>query len=117
MNRLHKSFTTGLLFILILVPFVWAEDTITAQQATSFVGQTKTVCGTAVSTFYSRKSNSQPTFINIDKPYPNQIFTAVIWGSDRPKFQAPPEDLYGKKDICVTGTIKTYKGVHACPVK
>jgi len=52
----------------------------------------------------------QPTFINLDKPYPNQIFTIVIFGSDRPKF-GNPEQRYSGKQVCVTGTIKTFKVV------
>jgi micrococcal nuclease len=46
----------------------------------------------------------------LDKPYPNQIFTVLIWGSDRNKFKEAPEDMYNSKMICVTGLIKDYKG-------
>jgi len=44
----------------------------------------------------------------LDKPYPNHIFTAVIWIEDRPKFGQPEAELKGKK-ICVTGTIEEYQ--------
>ncbi len=47
---------------------------------------------------------------NLDQPYPDQIFTALIWGSDRPKFGAP-EDTYRGKSVCVTGKIKKYRGM------
>jgi hypothetical protein len=49
------------------------------------------------------------TFLNLDKSYPNQIFTAVIFGSDRPKFSTPETTLQGKR-VCVTGTIQLYRG-------
>jgi len=52
----------------------------------------------------------QPTFLNLDKPYPNHVFTAVIWGADRSSFGYAPETLSGKK-VCVSGEITTYKGV------
>jgi hypothetical protein len=42
-----------------------------------------------------------------DKPYPNHIFMAVIWGRDRPKF-GTPETLLGKQ-VCTTGVIKLYR--------
>ena len=38
------------------------------------------------SAHYAERSKGQPTFINLDKPYPNAPFTVLIWGSDRGKF-------------------------------
>ena len=52
----------------------------------------------------------RPTFLNFDQPYPNQVFTLLIWGSDRSKF-GDPETSYRGKRICVTGKISDYKGV------
>jgi micrococcal nuclease len=54
-------------------------------------------------------SKGQPTFINLDEPYPKQIFTAVIWGSDRSKFGQPETELKDKR-ICVTGLIEQHRG-------
>lgn len=84
---------------------------ITAAEAKHNVGQFKTVVGTVVSGKYLPRSKGKPTFINLDKPYPNQIFTILIWGSDRSKFKQPPESLYYGKKIAVTGMIIDYKGV------
>jgi len=33
-----------------------------------------TVCGEVASTHYAVRSRGNPTFINLDKAYPNQIF-------------------------------------------
>jgi hypothetical protein len=94
-----------------LVPIiVQAENSLTTAQAKEHMGQSATVCGDVVSTRYASKSRGNPTFINLDKPYPNQIFTVLIWGSDRPKF-GNPEEKYGSKHICVTGRITEYRGV------
>lgn len=41
--------------------------------------------------------------------YPNQVFTILIWGSDRGKFGNPERD-YSRKNICVTGAIQEYRG-------
>lgn len=49
-------------------------------------------------------------FINLDKPFPNHIFTIVIFGSDLPQFGNPQQKYSGKK-VCVTGTIKIFKDV------
>lgn len=86
-----------------------AQDSIPANDATRFIGQQKTVCGTVASAKYASRSKGKPTFLNLDKPYPRQVFTVLIWGSDRGNFDTPPEALSGK-DICVTGVIQSYKG-------
>lgn len=57
-----------------------------------------------------RTKSRQSDVHNLDKPYPDQIFTVLIWGSDRPKF-GDPEEMYRNKRICVTGKISDYKGV------
>src|SRR5262249_30473130 len=84
--------------------------TLTAAQAKDHVGEIATVCGVVASATFATRSKGQPTFLNLDKPYPEHIFTALIWGSDRPKF-GQPENTYKGKRICVTGTIKAYRGV------
>ena len=41
------------------------------------------MCGKVVSTHYAAQTKGQPTFLNLDEAYPRQIFTIVIWGSER----------------------------------
>jgi len=53
-------------------------------------------------------SKGQPTFLNLDKAYPNQTFTAVIWGSDRSKFGTLESALLGKQ-VCATGVIQLFR--------
>ena len=86
-----------------------AENTYTADQAKSHVGERATVCGVVASAHFSASGKGQPTFLNLDKPYPNQIFTVLIWSSDRSKFGTPERD-YARKNICVTGTIQEFRG-------
>jgi len=62
-----------------------------------------------VSIKYAQSSPRSPTFLNLDQPYPNQVFTAVIWGDARPKFKTAPELLQGHA-ICVNGKATVYKG-------
>ncbi|MFI5089166.1 MAG: hypothetical protein ACHP7P_03810 [Terriglobales bacterium] len=85
-------------------------STITAAEAKDHVGEHATVCGQVVSTHLAARSRGTPTFLNLDKPYPNQIFTIVIWGSDRAKF-GDPEEAFRNKHICVTGQISSFRGV------
>jgi hypothetical protein len=86
-----------------------AQNTLPAEQAHNHIGERATVCGAVASTHFATTSRGQPTFLNLDKPYPNPIFTVLIWGSNRAKFGAPERD-FAKKSICVTGTIEEYRG-------
>ena len=81
---------TVVYFFSSLLAFSTAAQTnkITAAEAKDHVGETRTVCGKVVSTHYAAKSNGEPTFLNLDEPYPKEVFTILIWGSDRAKFGA-----------------------------
>ena len=102
-------------FVILAIAVLWAglgyaQTPISAAEAKNHVGEKATVCGQVASTHYAASTRGNPTFINLDKPYPNQIFTVLIWGSDRPKF-GEPEQTFRNKHICVTGKISDYKGV------
>lgn len=111
------------LFLVLLLSFVLScnaatqTDTISADKAKNHIGETKTVKGLVVSTRYAAGSRGRPTFLNLDKPYPKQIFTIVIWGSDRSKFDEPPEIYFDGKKVLVTGKIAEYRGKPQIVVK
>jgi hypothetical protein len=107
--RTTRLLLTALIGIVLLSP-VQAQKKLTASEAKEHFGETATVCGDVVSTRYASSSKGQPTFLNLDKPYPNQIFTVVIWGNNRSKFKTPEED-YKDKKVCVTGKITAYDGL------
>lgn len=71
--------------------------------------KTGTVCGVVASAEYEADAQSQPTLLDLGKPSPNAIFTAVVYGDNRPKFGTPEASLLGKR-ICVTGQISDYQG-------
>jgi len=58
----------------------------------------------------AKNSKGEPTFLNLDGPYPKEIFTILIWGSDRGKFGTPESEYKGLR-VCVTGKITTYRRV------
>ena len=93
------------------------KDTINPTNAINYVGKVKTVCGSVANANYASRSRGGPTFINLDKPYPNQVFTILIWDSDREKFSQPPEKMYRGKNICVSGKIIVYRGVAEIIIK
>jgi hypothetical protein len=80
-------------------------------EAKNHIGERLTVCGMVMDATFASSTNGQPTFINLGKGYPDpDRFSVLIWGKYRYKFSSPPESLYLKKDICVTGLIVSYKG-------
>jgi hypothetical protein len=81
---------------------------LTAVEAKDHIGERATVCGRVASTRYAATSRGKPTFLNLDKPYPAQVFTILIWGENREKFGIP-EEKYRDKQICVAGTITEYR--------
>jgi hypothetical protein len=81
---------------------------ISAAEAIHFIGQVATVCGRVASAKYASETKGQPTFLNLDQPYPNHVFTAVIWGKDRGAFPYAPESFAGRR-ICVSGTVQLYR--------
>lgn len=88
----------------------WPDGAHTSKQAKNHVGETGTVCGIVVAAQYQPDRPGRPTFLNIDKPYPNQRFNVVIWGEQRREFplDAKPEVALLGKEICVTGEISAY---------
>jgi len=102
-----RAFTLSLL--LLANPAAAATDSVSAADAIKHVGEQARVCGVVASAKFASSSKRQPTFLNLDRPYPNHIFTAVVFGSDRAAFPYAPESLQGQK-ICVSGKIEMYKG-------
>jgi hypothetical protein len=83
--------------------------TLTPNDAASHIGQNATVCGVVASTKFDAHLRSRPTFLDFGKPYPDQLFAAVIFGTDRAKFGTPETTLQGKR-VCVSGTVRAYRG-------
>lgn len=69
---------------------------ISTEDTPKHVGETATVCGTVASAKFATGSRAQSTFLDLDKQYPNALFTAVIFESDRPKFGTPETSLRGR---------------------
>ena len=84
----------------------FCQSTIAVDSASAHVGEAVTVC----SKVYGVKSLESITFINLGAAYPNSPLTIVIRAEDRGNFPQPAETMYADKNVCVTGTIKEYKG-------
>jgi len=78
-----------------------------ACNAGNYYGKEMIVEGRVIDGF-SSKTNT--VFLNFEKAYPNQCFTAVIFNSEQYKFVQNPEDYYSNKTIRVKGEIENYQG-------
>jgi hypothetical protein len=108
MKRL-QSFVV-IAFCLLVIPSLHAQTKkIPATEAKDHIGDRATVCGKVASTHYAKSSKGEPTLLNLDEPYPKEVFTILIWGSDREKFGAA-ENEYKGLQVCVTGKITIYRG-------
>lgn len=87
-----------------------AADTLNTSDAVKHVGENATVCGIVAGVHTATSSKGSPTFVNLDKTYPNQVFTILIWGSDLSKFSPAPSSWDGKR-VCATGRIELYRNV------
>ena len=109
----HFIFMKQLLAILSFVLLslcITAQQKISIEKASEHEGDSVIIC----SKVYGGKffSNALPTLtlLNMGAAYPNSLLTIVIKGENRAAFSNKPEEFYINKDICVTGTIRIFKG-------
>jgi hypothetical protein len=99
---LHKKF--AVLFFLLSPMFAIARN-IPTSEANAHIGEQATVCGKVADTHTASSARGMPTFLDFEKPYPNQTFSAVIWQSEKSSVGDVPRTGV----LCVSGTITTYR--------
>lgn len=77
--------------------------------AADHVGEAAVVCGRVADAAYRPEVGGRPTFLNFGRAYPDQAFTAVIWGEHRGRFDRPEARLRGER-VCVRGWIRSHRG-------
>lgn len=80
-------------------------EKISASDAAKYIGKKEMVCAEV----YEVKDLSNVSFLDAGNSYPNNPLTIVVFARDRANFKNGLE-IYDHKNICVTGTIKEYKG-------
>ena len=80
------------------------SNTVPAAQAYKYIGDYRVVCGYVAQV----KGFSKGKYLNLGTSYPNQDVTVVVWNSDIGNFDNV--DQYEGRDICVQGTVSSYKG-------
>lgn len=85
------------------LPHNYYNTTAAVKQA----GSTKTihVCGTVVDTRYSRKGHA---WMNLDKKYPNQVFSLMIRKEELENFPFDPIVEYVNQKLCFEGEVEKW---------
>lgn len=71
------------------------------------IGKESKVCGTVVSTKISRAGH---LWINLDKKFPNQIFSSFIRKDDLTNFSYDAEKYLLNKKVCIEGKVENMNG-------
>lgn len=105
---MFKKLTLGLAFAFFASTTVNAQEPkIEAIKAAFYVGQNVMACGTLADIKHLENRH----YLNLDKPYPNQSLTLLIWDNNYRWF----EERFGKIDgmkgkrFCARGKIEEYK--------
>ena len=96
-----------LLFSVLFSKPCFSQGTISIAKVKEYMDKEVCVLGKVVS-FKLASEGKNTNYINIDKPYPESVFTVVISNSYLEKLNVKIEELKDK-NIYVKGTITTYK--------
>ena len=96
-----------LAFVLLFSIHCFSQDTITTTKVKDYKDKEVCVIGKVVS-FKLASEGKNTNYINIDKPYPENVFTVVISNNYLEKLNIKIEDLKNKY-IYIKGKISTYK--------
>ncbi|MCI4671554.1 MAG: DNA/RNA non-specific endonuclease [Bacteroidia bacterium] len=77
-------------------------------------GEKVRVCGTVVSTKLTSKGH---TFLNLDKKFPNQIFTVSIWRDNASNFSYAPHIELKDKQVCFEGKVTLSQGTPTMEIR
>jgi endonuclease G, mitochondrial len=96
--------------VLPLSPEKLPRNSFNTSRAPFYSGKNETVniCGTVVGTKRSAKGN---IFLNLDRQFPNQVFTISIFKDNVINFSYQPEKFLDGKVICVRGKISDFNGI------
>jgi hypothetical protein len=100
----HTRRVTFLALVVFIIPSL--AQTISSADAPKHIGEQATVCGMITGEHIAANTQGTPTFIDLDKPYPNQLLTVVVWANDKANVGILPTS----GQLCVTGRIDQYRG-------
>jgi len=98
------------LILFLSMAFVsYSQVEVNKENIKEHVGDSIKYCGKIVTAKLMDRMLTAPAFLNVDGAHPNQVFTVVVWKSDRLNFQEKPEKFYLDKNVCIYGKLELYK--------
>jgi len=76
------------------------------EEAWHYKGRDQKVCGQIIDTSYATSVSNAPTYLYLDRPRPEQVFTVEMPSTKRGLFGDNPEKSLKGKSVCVTGKIE-----------
>jgi exonuclease VII large subunit len=114
---MKKTNLTFLILMIAMLSFGQTEQTntdnksdiplISASEAPNYIDKEVKVKAKVISTFFSEKSKGKPTYLNLDKKFPDNPMTVVIFESKLKELKINPKNYEGKT-IIVKGKIKLW---------
>jgi hypothetical protein len=95
--------------VIFAVSFSVAQEpsgSLAPEEAWRYIGKNEVVCGQIVDTSYAKSVRDSNTYLFLERPSPDQVFTVVIPTEKRDLFGENPEKALKGKSICVTGKIE-----------
>lgn len=96
-----------IIFLFAITSHSFAQDTITAQKAKEYIGKEVVLIG-KIASFKVASEGKSTNFINVDKAYPNNVFTVVVTNKYLQEKNIQLSNSKGKK-IIAKGIISIYE--------
>src|ERR1700679_657546 len=77
------------------------------EEAWRYIGKNEIVCGQVVDASYVKSAQDSTTYLFLERPSPEQVFTVVIPIEKRDLFGENPEKMLKGKRVCITGKIES----------
>jgi hypothetical protein len=108
----HKNIFFFLL-VITLAQFSFSQnttklDTITAEMASTRIDEEVIIKGKVVTTFFAEFSTGKPTFLNLEKPFPDNPIVIIIFEEELEYLGINAHD-YKDKTVIVKGIVHQYK--------
>jgi hypothetical protein len=83
------------------------SGSLSPEEAWRYIGKNEIVCGQVVDASYVKSAPESTTYLFLERPSPEQVFTVVIPIEKRDLFGEDPEKTLKGKRICITGKIES----------
>lgn len=105
---------TAFVFVAVLGISAMAKKRIPSIHAAEHIGERAVVCGLVADARWDADANDRPTYLNFDRAYPDQTFTAVISFPTRKQLRDSigdwPDRYYEGREVCVEGVVLEGRG-------